>query len=205
MSNYQMYGLSLSDAQVQKITRASNKNSAVTIRLSRNNLNGDHELPLTKTQINKISTTKTGFDLTLSRAQIKHLKKEHKKKTGGLIPLLSLIPIIAGALGAAGGLAGGVASAVSAAKNAKAADAAQAELQRHNAEIERQMREGSGVVGDVIGKAPKIGKYLKPLLEKLGLGVRDCRKVINGGCVKCGEGLFLRPFGAGLFLGPPPS
>jgi hypothetical protein len=198
-----MYGLSLSDAQIQKITRASNKNSAVTIRLSRNNLSGDHKLPLTQTQINKISSAKTGFDLTLSRGQIKHLKKEHKKKTGGLIPLLSLIPIIAGALGAAGGVSGGIASVVSAAKNAKAADAAQTELERHNREIEKQMKEGSGVIGDVIGKAPKIGKYLKPLLEKLGLGIEDCKKVINGGCVKCGEGLFLRPYGAGIFLGPP--
>jgi hypothetical protein len=106
MSEYIMHGLSLSDTQVQKIVRASNKNSSVTIRLSKNNLSGDHELPLTQTQINRINKAKTGLNLTLSCAQIKQLKKEHKKKTGGLIPLLSLIPIIAGALGAAGGVAG---------------------------------------------------------------------------------------------------
>jgi hypothetical protein len=94
---------------------------------------------------------------------------------------------------------------VSAAKNAKAADAAQAELERHNREVEKQMKDGSGLVGDFVGRAPVIGKYLKPLLEKLGLGVGDCNRVINGGCVKCGEGLYLRPYGAGLFLGPPPS
>jgi hypothetical protein len=173
--------------------------------VSKKNLSGSHELPLTQTQINRIRKTKTGLDLTLSRAQMKQLKKEHHKKTGGFIPLLSLIPIIAGALGAAGGVAGGVASAVSAAKNAKAADAAQTELERHNREVEKQMKDGSGLVGDFVGRTPVIGKYLKPLLEKLGLGVGDCNRVINGGCVKCGEGLYLRPYGAGLFLGPPPS
>ena len=125
---YGMYGLSLSDAQTQKIRKAADKNASVTIRLSKNNLSGSHELPLTQTQINKIRKTKTGLDLTLSCAQMKQLKKEHHKKTGGFIPLLTLIPMIAGALGAAGGVAGGVATAVSAVKNVKAADAAQAEL-----------------------------------------------------------------------------
>jgi hypothetical protein len=205
MSNYQMYGLSLSDAQVQQIRKAADDNASVTILLTKNNLSGDHHLPLTQTQINGIRKTKNGLILTLSCAQMKQLKKEHKKKTGGLIPLLSLIPILAGVLGAAGTVSGGIASAVNAAKNVKAADAAQAELERHNREIEKQMKEGSGVIDDVIGKAPKNGKYLKPLLKKLGLGVGDCEKVINGGCVKCGEGLYLRPFGSGLFLGPPPS
>ena len=199
---YEMYGLSLGVAQTQKIRKAADKNASVTIRLSKKNLSGSHELPLTQTQINRIRKTKTGLDLTLSCAQMKQLKKEHHKKTGGFIPLLSLIPIIAGALGAAGGVAGGVASAVSAAKNAKAADAAQAELERHNREVEKQMKDGSGLVGDFVGRAPVIGKYLKPLLQKLGLGVGDCNRVINGGCVKCGEGLYLRPYGAGLFLGP---
>jgi hypothetical protein len=202
---YGMYGLSLSDAQTQKIRKAADKNASVTIRLSKNNLSGSHELPLTQTQINKIRKTKTGLDLTLSCAQMKQLKKEHHKKTGGFIPLLSLIPIIAGALGAAGGVAGGVATAVSAVKNVRAADAAQAELERHNREVEKHMKEGSGVVGDFVGRAPVIGQYLKPILERLGLGVGDCNRVINGGCVKCGEGLYLRPYGAGLFLGPPPS
>ena len=36
------------------------------------------------------------------------------EKTGGILPLLALIPIIAGALGAAGGVASGVATAVKA-------------------------------------------------------------------------------------------
>ena len=39
-------------------------------------------------------------------------------KTGGILPLLSLIPLIAGAIGAAGGVAGGVAKSVEAANTA---------------------------------------------------------------------------------------
>ena len=98
MSKYQMYGLTLSHAQTQKIREAADNNSSVTIRLTKKNLSGNNELPLTQSQINRINKAKTGLDLTLSCAQVKHLKK-----TGGLIPLLSLIPIIAGAMGAAGG------------------------------------------------------------------------------------------------------
>jgi hypothetical protein len=68
-----------------------------------------------------------------------------------------------------------VASAVSATNNAKAAAAAaQAELERHNWEVENQLNEGSGVVGDFISKTPVIVNYLKPILKKLGLGVNDC-------------------------------
>jgi len=113
--------------------------------------------------------------------------------------MLSLIPIIAGALGADGGLAGGVSGAISAANNAKAASAAQSELERHNREVEKQLKSGAGIVSEYV-----IGNYLKPVLQKLGLGIKDCNKVMNGGCVKCGEGLYLIPYGEGLLLGPPP-
>jgi hypothetical protein len=52
---------------------------------------------------------------------------------------------------------------------------------------------------------PVIGHYLKHILQKLGLGVSDCNKVLKGGCIKCGEGLYLRPYDQGVFLGPPPT
>lgn len=42
MSKYEMYGLSLSDAQTQKIRKASDENVSVTIRLSTNNLSGSY-------------------------------------------------------------------------------------------------------------------------------------------------------------------
>src|SRR5208282_3058834 len=149
MTDYHMYGLALSKNQIQKIATAAKKPHEVKIRLSKNSLHGDHKLPLTQRQINRIKTTKSGIDLLLSVSQLQHLEK-----TGGFIPLLALLPAIFGGLGAAGGLAGGIASAVSSAKNAKAAAAAQAETERHNREIEAQLKTGNGVVSELVGKIP---------------------------------------------------
>jgi hypothetical protein len=219
MTEYHMHGLSLTENQVNKIINAAQKRTSVAIRLTNANLHGNVTLPLTQTQINRINKAKAGMILNLSFSQIKHidtmvskLQNEHKRKIGGFLPLLSLIPLIVGALGAAGGVAGGVASAVSAANNAKAAVAAQAETERHNREVEAQLKTGgptlstgSGVVSDFVGKTPLIGSFLKPLLEKLGLGVGDYNKIINGGCVclkQFGKGLYLKPYGGGLFIGP---
>lgn len=199
-----MTGLSLTDGQIKKIINAANKQSAVTIRLSKNNLNGSHKLPLTKTQINRISKSKNGLNLTLSYAQIRHVNRwiSELQKRGGILPLLTLIPIIASALAGAGALTGGVSGVISAANNAKAASAAQSELERHNREVEAQLKSGAGVISEYVGKVPVLGNYLKPILKKLGLGLNDCRKVMNGSCVKCGEGLYLRPYGSGLYIGP---
>lgn len=204
MTEYYMRGLSLTNGQIKKIISSAKKHESVTIRLSKNNFNGNHKLPLTKTQINRIARAQTGLNLTLSYAQIKHINDIvlHSEKTGGVIPLLALIPIIASALGAAGGVAGGVASAVSASNNAKAAATAQAELERHNREVEAQLKSGSGVISDYVSKTPMIGNLLKPLLQKLGLGIVDYNRIVKGGCVRCGKGLYLKPYGSGLYIGP---
>ena len=53
MANYHSYGVSLSKGQLQKLSRAYNNNSAITIRLA-NELSDPDELMLTKTQINKL-------------------------------------------------------------------------------------------------------------------------------------------------------
>ncbi|HLX53059.1 MAG TPA: hypothetical protein VKR58_03930, partial [Aquella sp.] len=80
------------------------------------------------------------------------------------------------------------------------------ETERHNREVEAQLKAGNGigngVVSNTVGKVPVIGSVLKPLLEKIGLGIEDQNKLMKGGCVKCGKGLYLKPYGAGLFLGP---
>ena len=197
MSDYQNFGVNLSKGQAKKIYDASKKEGSVTIRLSKNDLNGSINLPLTQTQINKIKKAKNGVQLNLSEAQLKHMNK-----TGGIVSLLPLIPILISALGAAGGVAGGVASAVSSAK-------ANAEQARHNKAIEEQLKSGSGVVSNIVGKIPVIGNFLEPLLQKIGLGVNDINKLNTGECVCCdglsvkkvGHGLYLGPEGEGLFLG----
>lgn len=204
MTEYYLHGLSLTGGQIKKIISSANKQSSVTIRLSQNNLSGSHKLPLTKSQINRISKSKTGLNLTLSYAQIRHVNKMISvlQKRGGIIPLLTLIPIIASALGGVGGVAGGVAAAVSAANNAKAASAAQAELERHNRTVEDKLNSGSGIVSDYVAKVPVIGNFLKPLLQKLGLGVGEYNKIKKGGCICLGNGLFLKSYGSGLYIGP---
>ena len=72
------------------------------------------------------------------------------------------------------------------------------------------MIQGSGVISDFAGKAPVIGSYLKQILEKIGLGINDYTKIMNGGCAclkkargrtgGIGKGLYLRPYGGGLHI-----
>ena len=45
------------------------------------------------------------------------------------------------------------------------------------------MKSGTGVVSNVVGKVPVIGKVLGPLLQKIGLGNDDINKIKGGGCV----------------------
>ena len=127
-----MTGLSLSDAQIKKIINVAKKHTSVTIRISKNSLNGSHKLPLNETQVNQMNNARGGMNLTLTYEQI----KQWIEKQGGILPLLTLIPIIASALGVAGGIAGGISSAVSTANSAKASAKAQTELERHNREVE---------------------------------------------------------------------
>src|SRR6478609_926636 len=213
MTEYHQYGVTLSEGQAEKIYYAHRKGTGATIKLAKLNLQGDHKLPLTQTQINKIKKAKNGVQLNLSETQLKNLSEtqlKHMEKTGGFLPLLTLIPIIASALGAAGGLAGGISRVVSDSKSNYEQARHNDETARHNRAVEEQLKAGSGVVSDTVGKIPILGAILGPLMQKLGLGIEDCNKIKNGGCV-CrdgykikprGKGLYLEPEGSGLFLGP---
>jgi hypothetical protein len=65
------------------------------------------------------------------------LSKFERKYHGGILPLIPIIAAVLGGLGGLGGLAGGVASAVNSSKSA-------AEQERHNREIEAQIK-GAGL------------------------------------------------------------
>jgi len=196
-TKYIAYGVSLNESQIKKIKNSVEKRCATSIHLTKKNLHGDHKLPLTQSQVNKLNNAKTGVNLKLSAAQLKFIK------TGGFLPLLTLIPLIAGALGAAGGLTGGISAAVSAAKS-------NAEQQRHDKVIEEQLKSGTGVVSDTISKIPVVGPFLGPLLKRIGLGLKDINEVAHGSCIckngllmkKIGNGLYLEPEGSGVFLDP---
>ena len=109
------------------------------------------------------------------------------------------MPLIFGGLGAANGIAGGVASTVSSAKNASAAAAQIAEMERHNREIESQLKSGNGIISDAASKIPVVSPYIVPILKRLGLGISDINTITKGGCVNC-NGICLKTVGSELYI-----
>ena len=205
--------MNLTDNQLEKIIRASQNKPGEVVRITKDNLNENlHEIPLTKTQINRITKAKNGLNLFLSSSQLKYLKK-----SGGLLPLLALLPLIFAGLGAAVGVAGGVASAESSAKNASAAAAQIAEMERHNREIESQLKSGANaanaanagnrsgavignrIVPDAASRIPVVGPFIVPILKRLGFGLADINTITKGGCVSC-NGISMKTVGGGLFI-----
>ena len=76
MTKYYPYGVSLSKGQLEKLSRAYNNNSAITIRLARNESSGPHELMLTKTQVSKLKTAMsqgTGSDIQYQKRKSEKL------------------------------------------------------------------------------------------------------------------------------------
>ena len=137
---------------------------------------------------------------------------KYLKKSWGLLPLQALLPLIFAGLGAAVGVAGRVAPALSSAKNASAAAAQIAELERHNREIESQLKSGAngasvssgagvgnGIISDAASKIHVVGPIIVPILKRLGLGLADINTITKGGCISC-NGICLKTVGRGLFI-----
>ena len=78
MTKYYPYGVSLSKGQLEKLSRAYNNNSAITIRLTRNELSSPHKLLLTKTQINKLRKGMSQGTGRISKCQ-KQIRKAVKQ------------------------------------------------------------------------------------------------------------------------------
>ena len=162
MTNYTSYGVTLTKGQMQKIKSAHDNDREVTIRISKKNFSGSTKLPLTQTQINKIKKATSGVEICLSKAQLKHMKKN-----GGFLPLLlAAIPAIAAA-------AGGIANIVNSTKQTS-------EITRHNKAIEDMTKQklGTGLPSDFVAPIPIIGKILSSQLKKFGLG--GCVKNLKG-------------------------
>jgi hypothetical protein len=180
---YHEHGLNLSDLQKQTVARAVMSNSGITLKLKNNQLHGDFIVPLTRRQITRIQTQhhlNKGMNLTVSHNQ---LNKMHK--SGGLLPLLALLPAILGGLGAAGGIAGGVSAAVKAGNDRAAAEKALQEQQRHNRQIEEATRKAVGT-----GLLLKSGEGINNLkIPKVKLTQSNLKKILNQ---PNGKGLFLK-------------
>ena len=97
MTSYYSHGVSLSRGQLKKLSRAYNNNSAITMRLARNELSGPHELMFTKTQINKLRKAMsqgTGSGIKISKTQNRKAIKHGGSLWGSLISLGSkLLPM----------------------------------------------------------------------------------------------------------------
>ena len=88
--SYVKYGVKLSAGQKEKLAKALSNKSAITIRLTKSDLTGNHKLMLTRTQLKRIQKAMnngTGVDLKISKTQIRHLIQEGGSLWGSLLTL----------------------------------------------------------------------------------------------------------------------
>jgi len=143
-ATYAPFGLALTRGQKETLAKAARDGAEVTLRLTLDQLHGEDKLGLTKRQIAHIMKKKgegAGVEIKFSKTQLNKMTK-----MGGILPLLTLIPMILGGLSAAGALAGGASGIAKAVQDKRANDAANAEAVRHNREVEAQLSTaGSGL------------------------------------------------------------
>ena len=87
MSRYVNVKVNVSEGQIDKIRKAAQSGTGVSIKLSHGDLSGDHVLAITKAQVNKIAKAYengTGVTLKMSKTQIEH----NMKVEGGFLPAL---------------------------------------------------------------------------------------------------------------------
>ena len=90
MTTYLEYHVNLSDGQNASLAKAMETGSELTLRLKNNQLRGNDELMLTKTQVNKIQKAvagKTGADIKISKTQI----RKSVKQGGSLFSSLAML------------------------------------------------------------------------------------------------------------------
>lgn len=92
MSRYTNVRVNISQGQIDKIKRAAQAGSQVSIRLSHSDLNGEQVLALTSAQVNKIAKayqSGTGVTIKLSKTQLEHNAKVEGGFIGALLPMLA--------------------------------------------------------------------------------------------------------------------
>ena len=92
MTNYKSVNVNLSDNQIDKLQKAINANCAATsIKLSNDDLEGEHTLFLTNAQYNKLQNARDrgkGLTVRMSSRQLKHNTKAEGGFLGALLPML---------------------------------------------------------------------------------------------------------------------
>src|SRR3977135_709699 len=105
---YQSHKFMLTQNQLKKVKKALEEDRPISLTIPEKNFNGEHPLPLTNTEMEKIHDGEGLLKVSLSKKKLEHIREN---KEGGFLPLLSLIRMILGGLGAAGGIAAGVGGA----------------------------------------------------------------------------------------------
>ena len=126
-----------------------------------------------------------GKNIYISKKKIIECEKE-----GGILPLLTLIPLIAGGVSAAGAVAGGTAGIVKAVNDKKAADEELAEQRRHNLEMEKKT--GGNLKEHIKNfvQATQMENKAKEVVEEFLENISDVIEVKP----KKGNGLYLNPY-----------
>ena len=93
MTQYKSVNGNLSENQIQKLRQAVNANcSATSIKLSYDDLDGDHTIFLTNAQHNKLENARDqgkGLTVRMSSRQLKHNVKTQGGFLGALLPVLA--------------------------------------------------------------------------------------------------------------------
>ena len=168
---YTIHHFNLTDNQLKKL--ATETVLPITIRITKENLNGTNPLRLSKAEQKELEKNE-GMVVTLTKSKIKFMsKKEHR---GGFLPL---IPLILGGLAAAGGIAGGAAGIAQAVKKTQNDAAVLEEQKRHNEALEKELHTGTGIEKNTYTLGHVACNHCGGLLSLK---------------VKCGGGLYLRPY-----------
>ena len=95
MTQYKSVNVNLTENQIQKLRQSINANcSATSLKLSNDDLDGDHTLFLTKTQYIKLQNAKDqgkGITIRMSSKQLKHNVKTEGGFLGALLPAIGAV------------------------------------------------------------------------------------------------------------------
>ena len=102
-TTYQEYGLNLSDRQKDKLATAFMNRSTVTLRLEKGNLSENHEVMLTKTQVNRIKraiSKGAGVELKISKTQARKVFKQGDSLWSSLLQIeTKMLPFVTKGVG----------------------------------------------------------------------------------------------------------
>ena len=100
MTQYKSVNVNLSDNQINKLRQAINANcTATSIKLSHDDLDGDHTIFITNGQYNKLQNARDrgkGLTIRMSSKQLKHNTKTQGGFLGAILPALGAVARVAG-------------------------------------------------------------------------------------------------------------